>query len=179
MNAIARPWPARRVVTAVDDARELEDRLTESSALAVRVAYSVLRNHADAEDVAQEAFVRAARRLGALRDRDRFRTWLVRLTWRMAIDWQRSRRRRGTREDAVARLAPQHGDAEGDAVARDRSARLWAAIDGLPERLRFVLVLAAIDGHSTREVAALAGVPEGTVKSRLFDARRRLQEQLR
>jgi RNA polymerase sigma-70 factor (ECF subfamily) len=79
----------------------------------------------------------------------------------------------------VARLAPQHGDAEGDAVARDRSARLWAAIDGLPERLRFVLVLAAIDGHSTREVAALAGVPEGTVKSRLFDARRRLQEQLR
>jgi RNA polymerase sigma-70 factor (ECF subfamily) len=179
MNAIVRPWPAGRVVSAEDRVRDLDDRLAESSALAVRVAFSVLRNHADAEDVAQEAFVRASRRLGALRDRDRFRAWLVRLTWRMAIDWQRSGRRRGTREDAVARLAPQHGNAEVDVAARERAARLWQAIDALPERLRLVLVLAAIDGHTTREVAALAGVAEGTVKSRLFEARRRLQEQLR
>jgi RNA polymerase sigma-70 factor (ECF subfamily) len=79
----------------------------------------------------------------------------------------------------VARLAPQHGNAEVDVAARERAARLWQAIDALPERLRLVLVLAAIDGHTTREVAALAGVAEGTVKSRLFEARRRLQEQLR
>jgi RNA polymerase sigma-70 factor (ECF subfamily) len=96
----------------------------------------------------------------------------------MAIDWQRSGRRRGTREDAAARLVPSHGNAESDVAARDQAARLWRAIDVLPERLRFVLVLSAIDGYTTREVASLARVPEGTVKSRLFEARRRLQEQL-
>src|SRR5215216_2139740 len=79
--------------------REFEARLAESSTLAFRVAYGVLRHRQDAEDVAQDAFVKAYRNFRQLRDRDRFRAWLVRMTWRLAIDRWRSDRRRSARED--------------------------------------------------------------------------------
>src|SRR4026208_2581446 len=81
--------------------REFETRLTEYSTLAFRVAYGVLRHREDAEDVAQEAFAKAYRSFRQLRDRDRFRAWLVRITWRMAISRQRADRRRLNREQAV------------------------------------------------------------------------------
>ena len=158
---------------------EFEARLADSGSLAIRVAYGVLRNRADAEDVAQEAFVRAFRRFADLRDREKFRGWLVRMTWRLALDFRRGGKRRSAREDGAARHWPTQGDAEADMVATDRSKRLWAAIDQLPERLRVVIVLAAIEGHGVKDVAALLDVPEGTVKSRLFDARKELQERLR
>ena len=78
--------------------QEFEARLVESSTLAFRVAFSVLRQREDAEDVAQEAFAKAYRSFQQLRDRDRFRAWLVRMTWRMALDRQRAIRRRLARE---------------------------------------------------------------------------------
>src|SRR6476620_9529787 len=81
---------------------EFEARLRESSTLAFRVAYGVLRHRQDAEDVAQEAFIKAYRSFRELRDRDRFRAWLVRMTWRLAIDRRRNDRRRAAREDAAA-----------------------------------------------------------------------------
>src|SRR5262245_33128592 len=89
--------------------REFEARLVESSTLAFRVAYGVLRHRQDAEDVAQEAFVKAHRNFRQLRDRDRFRAWLVRLTWRLAIDRQRGDRRRRARDvnqEVAQGLAP-------------------------------------------------------------------------
>ena len=180
MDAFVDRWAAGEVVS--DDrslSAEFEARLAESSTLAVRVAYSVLRNRTDAEDVAQDAFVRAYRCFGSLRDRDRFRAWLVRTTWRLALDWKRGQKRRDRREDGVARISPPVGDAERDAVARDRSVRLWAAIDDLPDKYRLVIVLSAIEGHGIREVGTLLGLPDGTVKSRLFEARRRLEARLR
>src|SRR4029078_4499198 len=70
--------------------QEFEKRLRECSTLAVRVAYSVLRQRQDAEDVAQEAFARAYAKFSQLRDRDRFRAWLVRMTWRVALDRQQA-----------------------------------------------------------------------------------------
>src|SRR5688572_20403509 len=84
----------RRLTVDSSLAREFEERLLESSTLAVCVAYSVLRNREDAEDVAQDAFAKAYRSFNQLRERDRFRAWLVRMTWRMALDRQRSNRRR-------------------------------------------------------------------------------------
>ena len=156
--------------------REFEERLRECSSLAIRVAYSVVRHRQDAEDVAQEAFARAYTRFAQLRDRDRFRAWLVRMTWRLALDRQRSEKRRLVRETAVAPAA-EH-TAEDAAIAEERAARLWAAIDVLPEKLRITIVLSAIEGYDTREVARLLDLPEGTVKSRLFQARKGLAESL-
>ena len=122
-------------------AREFEARLIESSTLAVRVAYSVLRHRQDAEDVAQEAFAKAYRSFRHLRDRDRFRAWLVRMTWRLALDRRRSDRRRQSREDReVAGSTGLTRHLEEDVIATERSARLWQAIDQLPEKLRVVVV---------------------------------------
>jgi RNA polymerase sigma-70 factor (ECF subfamily) len=102
------------------------------------------------------------------------------MTWRLALDRRRSERRRMAREEretaGASGLTPH---LEEEVIATERSARLWQAIDRLPERLRVVVVLAAIEGHGVRDVALLVGAPEGTVKSRLFDARRKLQEFLR
>jgi RNA polymerase sigma-70 factor (ECF subfamily) len=155
---------------------EFEARLVESSTLAFRVAYGVLRHRQDAEDVAQEAFVKAYRSFSQLRDRERFRAWLVRMTWRLALDRQRGDRRRAARETVTQTVtAPDTSD---ELIARERAAHLWTAIDGLPEKLRIVIVLAGIEGHDTTEVARLLDVPQGTVKSRLFLARQRLKEQL-
>ncbi|HEY8152056.1 MAG TPA: sigma factor-like helix-turn-helix DNA-binding protein, partial [Vicinamibacteria bacterium] len=61
---------------------------------------------------------------------------------------------------------------------RQTEQRVWEAVDELPEKLRIVVVLSAIEGHGMREVAALLGLAEGTVKSRLHAARRRLLERL-
>src|SRR6187455_3310963 len=101
---------AGSLVTVDEDLeREFETRLVESSTLAFRVAYGVLRHRQDAEDVAQEAFVKAYRSFRELRDRDRFRAWLVRMTWRLAIDRQRSNRRRAVRETTHAEVQPVAG----------------------------------------------------------------------
>ena len=165
----------------VDDTLEgeFEARVAESSALAFRVAYSVLRRRQDAEDVAQEAFVRAHRRFTQLRDRGRFRAWLVRMTWRLALDRQRADRRRAAREqvhgEPAATAEPRADEA---ALVRERAEALWRAIDALSEKLRMVIVLSASEGHDVAEVARLLDLPPGTVKSRLFLARRRLKELL-
>jgi len=175
------PW--NRALTVNHElAREFEVRLIESSTLAVRVAYSVLRNREDAEDVAQEAFTKAYRSFSQLRERNRFRAWLVRMTWRMALDRQRSNRRRLTREDRAEQESPasrqEEADIHGGLERSRRAEHLWRAIDGLSEKLRVVIVLSAIEGHDIKEVAALLELPEGTVKSRLFAARQQLKDAL-
>jgi RNA polymerase sigma-70 factor (ECF subfamily) len=172
---------AGNIVTVDEDlAREFEARLVESSTLAFRVAFSVLRQREDAEDVAQEAFAKAYRSFRQLRERDRFRQWLVRMTFRMALDRLRSKRRRLAREGVEAGLQTRLASATTvDAVlANERAEQLWLAIDALPEKLRLVIVLAGIQGHDIREVATLLDVPDGTVKSRLFLARKQLRERL-
>jgi RNA polymerase sigma-70 factor (ECF subfamily) len=162
-------------VSADEFEREFEARLVESSTLAFRVAYGVLRQREDAEDVAQDALAKAYRSFHQLRDRGRFRAWLVRMTFRMALDRQRSNKRRTTREDNVEPPPVSSVDA---VEANERAAHLWRAIDGLSEKLRVVIVLAGIQGHDIKEVAALLELPEGTVKSRLFDARQKLKDAL-
>ena len=156
--------------------REFEARLVESSTLAFRVAFSVLRHREEDEEVAQEAFAKAYRSFRQLRDRDRFRAWLVRMTWRMALDRQRSNRRRFAREQKVE--PPEAPSIVESPIARERAEQLWQAIETLSDKLRVVIVLAGIQGHDIKEVAALLELPEGTIKSRLFSARQQLKERL-
>jgi len=165
------------VTLGADLDQEFECRLRESSSLAVRVAYSVLRQRQDAEEVAQEAFAKAYSSFRQLRDRNSFRAWLVRMTWRLAIDRWRSDRRRTAREQTDSDTTAI-ASAERLVIERDRADRLWRAIDDLPDKLREAIVLSAIQGYDIREVATLLGLPEGTVKSRLFLARKGLAERL-
>ena len=177
-DAIPVGWDAVSLDPGLE--REFEERLVDSSTLAFRVALGVLRRREDAEDVAQDVFVRAHRAFGSLRDRDRFRRWLVRTAFRLALDRLRSERRRTRREDAAAIEAPVHAESAEDATARaELRARVGEAVDELPEKLRVVTVLAAIQEHDVASVARLLDLPEGTVKSRLHLARRALAERLR
>ena len=159
--------------------REFEARVADSSTLAFRVALGVLRHREDAEDVAQETFLRAHRSFGSLRDRDRFRAWLVRMAFRLALDRRRGEKRRGLREEAYG-SDPHTVPSVEDEVARQQvRERVGEAVDALPEKLRIVTVLAAIQEHDLASVARLLDLPEGTVKSRLHLARKALAERLR
>jgi RNA polymerase sigma-70 factor (ECF subfamily) len=170
-------WLGSDLTVDEDLERAFEAAMTDSLPLVFRVAYGVLRHRADAEDIAQEALAKAYRNFHRLRDRSAFRSWLVRITWRLALNKQRGERRRLAREasDAVAAAVSTAPD---PLEQRERATQLWAAIDALPPKLRMVTVLAGIEEHDLREVAALLGIPEGTVKSRLFLARQRLKELL-
>jgi len=158
--------------------REFEERLAECGPLAYRVARGVLRNNADAEDVAQEALLRAYRRFERLRDRGRFRAWLVRIAFRLAIDRLRSSKRREVRETLWSETLPRPST-EDLAARSEFQAHLDRALEELPEKHRLVLLLGAIEGHSLEEVAEILSLPVGTVKSRLFFARKQLAEKLR
>jgi RNA polymerase sigma-70 factor, ECF subfamily len=163
---------------APDDAlvRQFEQDLNAASTLAFRVAYSVLRQREDAEDVAQEALVKAYRNLRQLRDPARLRAWLVRTTWRLALDWRRAGRRRDAREAVHVAEWMQEQSVREAGEEEERAARLWRAIDALPEKLRVTVVLAAIEEHDVAAVGRLLELPAGTVKSRLFAARQRLKK---
>jgi RNA polymerase sigma-70 factor (ECF subfamily) len=156
---------------------QFEVRLKDCSSLVFRVAYSVVRQREDAEDVTQEVFVKAYRAFRQLRDRERFRAWVVRMTFRMALNRQRANRRRTAREQGSDGLVDMPA-AQSTQDGGDPTEQLWRAIDSLSEKLRRVVVLASIEGRNLREVGLLLGVPEGTVKSRLFLARKELKERL-
>lgn len=181
MQALEASYPGSAVSLDTDPSsellREFEQRLAGCSTLAFRVALGVLHNREDAEDVAQEAILRAYRSFHRLRDRERFRGWLVRIAWRLAVDRLRAAVRRERRELVWADPAPEP-TVEDLAASGEFRKHLERAMDELPEKLRLVLILAAIEGHELREVAALLGLPEGTVKSRLFLARKQLAEKL-
>src|SRR5882724_4870648 len=161
--------------------REFEERLAECGPLAYRVARGVLRNTADAEDVAQEALLRGYLKFDRLRDRNRFRAWLVRITFRLALDRLRSAKRREVRDVLWSQPAqrPPAATAEDLAASSEFQAHLDRALEELPEKLRLVLLLAAMEGRTIDEIAKLLGIPIGTVKSRIFVARKQLAEKLR
>lgn len=160
---------------------EFETRLAECGPLAFRVALGVLRNGADAEDVAQDALLRAYRKFEELRDPARFRAWIVKISFRLALDRWRSKKRREQRETSWS--TPIQGvssrSVEEIAASSEFQGRLERALDDLPEKFRLVLILSAIQGHTLEEIARLVDVPIGTVKSRLFFARKKLAEKLK
>ncbi|HYL09235.1 MAG TPA: sigma-70 family RNA polymerase sigma factor [Candidatus Acidoferrales bacterium] len=156
---------------------EFEALLAGSANLAFRVARGVLRNSADAEEVAQEAFLKAYRNFHALRDREKFRAWLVRITFRLALDRARSAKRREARESAWS-AEERRPTAEDAAASREFAAHLDQALAELPAKFRIVLILTAIEGHTLEDVARLLGLPLGTVKSRMHFGKKQLAEKL-
>jgi RNA polymerase sigma-70 factor (ECF subfamily) len=144
----------------------------------VRVAARIAGRD-EAEDVSQDAFLRAFHRLGRFRADASFRAWLLQITHNAAID-HISRRRPEPVEDVaedleqtVARLPAERLE------SRERMARLERKLRGLSPEARVVVVLRDIEGLSYEEIAAITQAPLGTVKVRLFRARRDLIEMLR
>ena len=181
LNQPVRGVRSELVREAADARREFEERLAACGPLAFRVARGVLRNTADAEDVAQEALLRAYKSFHRLRDRNRFSGWLVRISFRLALDRLRSAKRRERRDAVWSQPAhlPPPATAEDVAASSQFQGHLESALEELPEKLRLVLLLSAMDGYTIEEIAGMIGVPLGTVKSRIFIARKKLAEKLR
>jgi RNA polymerase sigma-70 factor, ECF subfamily len=139
-----------------------------------RVAYSVLRNPADAEDAVQEAFLRVLRHrhtLGEVRDH---RVWLIRIVWNIVLDRKRRAKTRPETDDVaeLARVLPSTGlSAEESAAASQHHAHVLACVERLPVKERQVLMLSAFEELSSVEIAAVLGITESSVRSRLFRAR--------
>ncbi len=164
------------VADAPDGERvDFERRLGESRRLVFQIAYSALASAADAEEVAQEVFLRAYRKLKTLREPEKFRAWVARMSWRLALNRLRASRRTLARDTAWFECtASPPASAETLAAEREFRGRLRQEIDRLPEKLRSVLLLSAIDEQDARSVAAILEIPEGTVRSRLHLARKQL-----
>ena len=154
---------------------ELVDR---HAAYLFGVAVSLLGNAADAEDVVQETLLGAFRGLRSFEGRSSVKTWLTSILMRQAAVRRRQLSRRPTvslQSEAVAERAPR---AASQTEATDARIDLLAAIHGLSPDHREVIVLRELHGLSYDEMAEAVGVPRGTVESRLFRARRELQERL-
>lgn len=139
-----------------------------------RVAYSVLRNPADAEDAVQEAFLRVLRHRDTLDEvRDR-RVWLIRIVWNIVLDRKRRAKTRPETDDVaeLARVLPSNGlSAEQMAAAAQHHSHVLSCVDRLPAKERQVITLSAFEELSSVEIAAVLGITESSVRSRLFRAR--------
>jgi RNA polymerase sigma-70 factor, ECF subfamily len=146
-----------------------------------RVAFSVLRNPADAEDAVQEAFLRVLRHrdtLGEVRDH---RVWLIRIVWNIVLDRKRRAKTRPETDDVadLARVLPSNGlSAEELAAAAQHHAHVLACVDQLPAKEREVLMLSAFEELTSVEIAAVLEITESSVRSRLFRARNLIAELL-
>jgi RNA polymerase sigma-70 factor (ECF subfamily) len=139
-----------------------------------RVAYSVLRNSADAEDAVQEAFVRVLRHRETLAEVRDQRVWLIRIVWNVVLDRKRRMKTRPETDDVaeLARVLPAGGlTAEERAAAAQHHARVLACVEQLPAKERQVLMLSAFEELSSVEIASVLGITESSVRSRLFRAR--------
>ncbi len=151
-----------------------------------RVAVAALGNLEDADEAVQEACLTAWRRIDRLDDPAAFRAWLLRITWRKALDrrrsqatwFQRIRRPRDAEAFAIDRIADARAGPADQLLADERDRVLAQMIRSLPPRLRDPLLLAATGEHRYEEIAALLRVPLGTVKWRMVEARRVLREKL-
>lgn len=154
----------------------------------LRVAVGMLKNRHEAEDVVQEAFVKVYRRIGDFNGTSAFYTWLYRIVVNLSIDSMRkkNRERRVDIEDEAAREAMAScerlwpGLDDSDPHSRvervELAQRLRQAFSRLPDIHRDVIVLREVQGHSYEEIAEALGIKKGTVMSRLFHARKAMQD---
>jgi RNA polymerase sigma-70 factor (ECF subfamily) len=160
------------------DADAYEQIVHAYQGLAFRTAYLLAGNAADAEEAAQDAFVKAWRALGRFRSGEPLRPWLLRI---VANEARNRRRSSGRRERLALRAAHESsGDAapspENALLAADQRSRLLAAVDTLPEDQRDVIAAVDVAGLSYAEAAETLGVPTGTVMSRLYRGRARVAD---
>ena len=146
--------------------------------VAFRTSYLIVRDAGAAEDVTQEAFIRAYRKLGTFREGEPFRPWLLRIVTNLAINEVRSRSRRFGLLERTRVLADQRSEPApaSEVEARDEASMLLRAVNELPADDRVVLYLRYFVELPEREIAAAIGQAPGTVKSRLHRASARLRE---
>jgi RNA polymerase sigma-70 factor (ECF subfamily) len=155
-----------------------------------RAALAAVRSPAEADEVAQEAFVTAFQKLSGFRGEAAFKTWLLSIAWRKAIDRRKSVTRwmqrlatpaahgDGQEWDAMERLTSGARTQEDDLMSADLHRRLKPLIAALPKKLRDALLLAGSGDYSYEEISQMLGIPLGTLKWRVSEARRVLKQKM-
>lgn len=153
------------------------ERIAENQRRVFQIAYSVLGNSADAEDIAQEAFLRAYQKFDSLREGEKFRAWVNRIVFRLALNRKRGHRRRLARDTAWQSMeTPAMVDGAKEAEQQVMLNQLRKEIECLPEKFRCVLQLSLVEEMDAADVGAMLGIPAGTVRSRVHTARKLLLE---
>jgi RNA polymerase sigma-70 factor, ECF subfamily len=156
--------------------------LTMNERSILKAAMAALGDRADAEDAAQDACIVAWQRFGSFRGDATFRTWILTIVWRKALDrrrrrhkwWERHRDQTlpGSGGDRFAQTPTGGPDPERETMSRELARRVAIEIRQLPPKLRDALLLATSGEHSYAEIAAMLRIPLGTVKWRVSEARR-------
>jgi RNA polymerase sigma-70 factor (ECF subfamily) len=174
---------------AARDARAIEHVIASNNQRLFRVAWSILKSRADAEEVIQAAYLQAFTKIESFEGRSALSTWLTRIVINEAVGRRRSdsRRRQQMERQGVAllddyRTALMRGsdsDAPDIVVAREQIRKLLEqAVAELPDVFRTAFILREVEGLTTEETAEILNVPIATVKTRLFRSRRHLREKL-
>ena len=166
-------------------AETIEILVNQHAALVYRLAYAVLRNHHDAEDAAQECFLRVWKWRDRLHQVRNLKTWLARIAWTAALDRRSSRPLFARASDAAAagesvlESLPDGGLAPDELVAGKQLRQLLEQmIAGLPDDLRQPLELSTVQELNSAEIAEIMEIPENSVRTRLLRARRLLKGKL-
>jgi RNA polymerase sigma-70 factor (ECF subfamily) len=154
----------------------------------IKLVARLLRDPAEAEDVAQEAFVKAYRALGSFRGDSAFYTWLYRIAVNTARNSIASRQRRpldyeadlSENEQTAVESRMRHTDTpEANVLSEEIRSTVNRAVEDLPEDLRTAIILREVEGLSYEEIAAAMDCPVGTVRSRIFRAREAIDRNLK
>jgi len=171
----------------LEEARDLFAGLVEAhQRRASRIAYQYLRDASDADEAVQDAFVKVFAHISSYREAWPFEVWFTRILINGCLDRRKARARRdrwvvpagdtgGADDPRMAVAGPPEASPEGRILARERRARLAAAIDKLDGRQRTVFMLCHYGDHTPREVSAMTGLNESTVRVHLFRAARKLR----
>ena len=172
----------------LEEARErFAELVTRHQRRAARIAYHYLRDAADADEAVQDAFVKAYTHLSTFREELPFEVWFTRILINGCLDRLKVRRRRerwmappvidanGMERDPAEYVPSRTPSPEDHVLADERRRQLAAALAKLPERQRLVFMMSHFEGQSSREVSAVTGLNESTVRVHLFRAIRRLR----
>jgi len=163
------------------DTRAFGQLVRTHQGIALRVAYLVVRDSSEAEDVTQDAFVKAYRSLDRFRTEAPFRPWLLKIVRNEALNRVRSTKRRDSLALQITN-DPVSGDAapspETEVISEEERGRLLGLIEDLPDRYRSVIVHRYLLDLSEEETSEILGLPVGTVKSRSSRAMQRLRKSL-
>jgi len=163
------------------DAGAFDQLVVRHQAAVFRAALAALRVPEEAEEAAQDAFLRAWQKLGSFRGDAAFRTWLLSIAWNRALSRRRSMVTWFARRAPIEAADRMGGGGKGLLEAlheQDLARHVAAAIEQLSPKLRDALLLAQSGEYGYDEVAAMLSVPVGTLKSRVFDARRQVKRRL-
>jgi RNA polymerase sigma-70 factor, ECF subfamily len=177
-SVLEMPQAEPRRVSSQEIAPAIESLVREHSRLVFRIAYSVVRNHADAEDVVQEVLLRVAKH-GVERIDDP-KAWISRIAWRASVDRFRNLKRAEQEEfdERIHTPAVQTTGTEQEMVSRERLALLDRMIAALPNKERDALLLTSVEELTSAEAAKVLGTTETSVRARVFRARQRLGQKL-